>query len=144
LGASANTVAKLGTASKMANVANAISNKDLLGLAMSGTSLASDKNLMGDKAFNPSANVVGNFSTKDLLSGVSVANALKNNDYAGLANIAAQMSGNKDAATAAKGMVLLKALQSDNPFAIASAIQKMNLTQDTLGKASGGLMALRA
>ena len=144
LGASANTVANIGTASKMANVANAISNKDLLGLAMSGTSLASDKNLMGDKAFNPSANVVGNFSTKDLLSGVSIANALKNNDYAGLANIAAQMSGNKDAATAAKGMVLLKALQSDNPFAIASAVQKMNLTKDTLGKAGGGLASLRA
>jgi hypothetical protein len=144
LGASANTVANLGTASKFANVANAISNKDLLGLAMSGTSLASDKNLMGDKAFNPNANVVGNFSTKDLLSGVSIANALKNNDYAGLANIAAQMSGNKDAATAAKGMVLLKALQSDNPFAIASAVQKMNLTKDTLGKAGGGLASLRA
>jgi hypothetical protein len=143
-GASADTVGKIGTASKIANVANAISNKDLLSLALSGTSLASDKNLMGSDAFNPNAKIAGDFSAKDLLSGASVAKAISDKDLSSLVNIGAQMSGSKDAATAAKGMALIKALQSDNPFAIASAIQKMNLTQDTLGKASGGLMALRA
>ena len=141
-GASADTVANIGTASKVANTLNAIANKDLLGTIMSGTNLASDKNLMGSNAFNPSANLLGDFSTKDLLSGVSVANALANKDYASLANIAAQMSGSKDAMTAAKGLTLMNALKSDNPMAIASAVQKMNLTSDVIGKAGGGLASL--
>ena len=141
-GASADTVANIGTASKVANTLNAIANKDLLGTIMSGTNLASDKNLMGSNAFNPSANILGDFSTKDLLSGVSVANALANKDYASLANIAAQMSGSKDAMTAAKGLTLMNALKSDNPMAIASAVQKMNLTSDVIGKAGGGLATL--
>jgi hypothetical protein len=97
---------------------------------------------MGSNAFNPSANILGDFSTKDLLGGVSMANALKTGDMSTLANIAAQMSGSKDAITAAKGLTLVKALNSNNPMAIASAVQKMNLTQDVIGKAGGGLASL--
>ena len=141
-GASADTVANIGTASKVANTLNAISNKDLLGTIMSGTSLASDKNLMGNSAFNPGAKVIGDFSTKDLLGGVSAANALRTGDLSTLASVAAQMSGSKDAITAAKGLTLVKALNSNNPMAIASAVQKMNTTQDVIGKAGGGLASL--
>ena len=141
-GASANTVANIGTASKVANVANAINNKDLLSLAMSGTSLASDKNMFGEGAFNPKANVLGDFSTKDLLSGASIAKAIDNKDYASLANIAAQMSGSKDAVTAAKGLSMIKALESKNPMAIAQMATKLNLTNDVIGKAGGGLASL--
>ena len=141
-GAGADTVANIGTASKVANTLNAISNKDLLGTIMSGTSLASDKNLMGSNAFNPGAKVLGDFSTKDLLGGVSAVNALKTGDLSTLANVAAQMSGSKDAITAAKGLTLINALKSNNPMAIASAVQKMNTTQDVIGKAGGGLASL--
>lgn len=141
-GANADTVANLGTASKLANVANAISNKDLLGTIMSGVSAGSDKNLMGDSAFNPSAKVLGDFSTKDLLGGASIANALKTGDLSTLANVGAQMSGSQDAITAAKGLTLVKALQSNNPMAIAQAVQKINTTQDVVGKAGGGLASL--
>lgn len=142
LGASAGTVANIGTASKIANVANAIDNKDLLGLAMSGTGLASDKNLFGPDAFNPSANVVGDFSTKDLLSGASILKAIENKDLTSLANVAAQMSGSKDAATAAKGLSLVNALKSNNPMALAQIASKFNLTNDVIGKAGGGLASL--
>jgi hypothetical protein len=142
LGASASTLNNINTASKIANVANAIDNKDLLGLAMSGTGLASDKNLFGPDAFNPSANVVGNLSTKDLLTGASAFKALKNEDLVSLANIGAQMSGSKDAATAAKGLAVIKALESKNPMAIAQIAQKFNLTNDIIGKAGGGLASL--
>jgi len=143
LGASANTVANIGTASKFANVANAIDNKDILGLVMSGTGLASDKNLFGEGAFNPSANVVGNFSTKDLLSGVSIAKAIENKDLTSLANIGAQLSGSKDAVTAAKGLSLIKALESKNPMAaIAQIATQLNLNKDVIGKAGGGLASL--
>ena len=142
LGASASTLNNINTASKIANVANAIDNKDLLGLAMSGTGLASDKNLFGTDAFNPSANVVGNLSTKDLLTGASAFKALKNEDLVSLANIGAQMSGSKDAATAAKGLAVVKALESKNPMAIAQIAQKFNLTNDIIGKAGGGLASL--
>lgn len=142
LGASASTLNNINTASKIANVANAIDNKDLLSLAMSGTGLASDKNLFGDSAFNPSANVVGNLSTKDLLTGASAFKALKNEDLVSLANIGAQMSGSKDAATAAKGLAVVKALESKNPMAIAQIAQKFNLTNDVIGKAGGGLASL--
>jgi hypothetical protein len=141
-GASADTVANIGTASKLANVANAISNKDVLGTILSGVNATSDKNLMGDNAFNPASKVVGDFSTKDLLGGFSAANALANKDYTTLANVAAQMSGSKDAITATKGLSLVKALQSNNPMAIAQAVQKMNTTQDVIGKAGGGLASL--
>jgi hypothetical protein len=141
-GASADTVANIGTASKLANVANAISNKDLLGTIMSGVSAASDKNMLGDSAFNPAAKAVGDFSTKDILGGVSLANALNKGDLATLANVGAQMSGSQDAITAAKGLTLVKALQSNNPMAIASAVQKMNTTQEVVGKAGGGLASL--
>jgi hypothetical protein len=144
LGASASTVANIGTASKLARVADAIDRKDLLGTVMSGVGAASDSNLFGDGAFNPNEKLFGNFTTKGLLGDVSMLKALKDKDLSSLLNIGAQMSGSKDAVTAAKGITLIKALQSDNPFAIASAIQKMNLTQDTLGKASGGLAALPA
>jgi hypothetical protein len=142
LGASANTLANIGTASKIANVANAIDNKDLLGLALSGTGLASDKNLFGEGAFNPKANILGNFSTKDLLSGASALKAIDNKDLVSLANIGAQMSGSKDAATAAKGLAVVKALESKNPMAIAQIAQKFNLTNDVIGKAGGGLASL--
>jgi hypothetical protein len=142
LGAATSTVNNINTASKIANVANAIDNKDLLSLAMSGTGLASDKNLFGPDAFNPSANVVGNFSTKDLLSGASALKAIDNKDLVSLANIGAQMSGSKDAATAAKGLAVIKALESKNPMAIAQIAQKYNLTNDVIGKAGGGLASL--
>jgi hypothetical protein len=142
LGASANTLANIGTASKIANVANAIDNKDLLGLALSGTGLASDKNLFGEGAFNPKANILGNFSTKDLLSGASALKAIDNKDLVSLANIGAQLSGSKDAATAAKGLAVVKALESKNPMAIAQIAQKFNLTNDVIGKAGGGLASL--
>ena len=141
-GASASTVANIGTASKIANVANAISNKDILGLAMSGTGLASDQNLFGESAFNPKANVLGDFSTKDLLSGASIAKALDSKDLTSLANIGAQMSGNENAATAAKGLAIVKALESKNPMAIAQVVQKLNLTKDAIGQAGGGLTSL--
>ena len=141
-GASASTVANIGTASKIANVANAIDNKDILGLAMSGTGLASDQNLFGESAFNPKANVLGDFSTKDLLSGASIAKALDNKDLTSLANIGAQMSGNENAVTAAKGLAIVKALESKNPMAIAQVIQKLNLTKDAIGRAGGGLTSL--
>ena len=142
LGASANTVANIGTASKVANTINAAANKDLLGTVMSGTGLASDKNLFGDSAFNPNANVLGDFSTKDLLTGASAVKALKNEDLTSLANIAAQWSGSKDAATAAKGLAVFNALKSNNPMAIAQIAQKFNLTNDVIGKAGGGLASL--
>jgi hypothetical protein len=142
LGANAGTVSNINSASKIANVANAIDNKDLLSLAMSGAGLASDKNLFGPDAFNPSANVVGNLSTKDLLTGASALKALDNKDLVSLANIGAQMSGSKDAATAAKGLAVIKALESKNPMAIAQIAQKFNLTNDIIGKAGGGLASL--
>jgi len=142
LGASADTLSNISSASKIANVANAIDNKDLLSLAMSGTGLASDKNLFGPDAFNPSANVVGNLSTKDLLTGASALKAIDNKDLVSLANIGAQMSGSKDAATAAKGLAVVKALESKNPMAIAQIAQKYNLTNDVIGKAGGGLASL--
>jgi hypothetical protein len=135
-------VSNIGTASKIANVANAIDNKDLLGLAMSGTGLASDKNLFGEGAFNPKANILGNFSTKDLLAGASAVKAFDNKDFASLANIGAQMSGSKDAATAAKGLSLVNALKSNNPMALAQIASKFNSTNDVLGKAGGGLASL--
>jgi hypothetical protein len=143
-GASASTVNNINTASKIANVANAIDKKDLLGLAMSGTGLASDKNLFGDSAFNPKANVLGDFSTKDLLTGASAVKALGDKDYASLANVAAQMSGSKDAVTAAKGLSMIKALESKNPMAIAQMATKLNLTNDAIGNglAGGGLASL--
>jgi hypothetical protein len=141
-GASADTVANIASASKVANVANAVANKDLLGTIMSGANLASDKNLLGNNAFNSSAKIAGDFSAKDLMGGASIASALAKKDYASLANVAAQMSGSKDAITAAKGLTLMNALKSDNPMAIASAVQKMNLTQDVIGKAGGGLASL--
>jgi hypothetical protein len=143
LGATAGTVDNINTASKIANVANAIDNKDLLSLAMSGTNLASDKNMFGEGAFNPKANVLGNFSTKDLLSGASIAKAIENKDLTSLANIGAQMSGSSDAVTAAKGLSLLKALESKNPMgAIAQIATQLNLNKDVLGKAGGGLASL--
>jgi hypothetical protein len=142
LGANAGTVSNINSASKIANVANAIDNKDLLSLAMSGAGLASDKNLFGPDAFNPSANVVGNLSTKDLLTGASALKAIDNKDLVSLANIGAQMSGSKDAATAAKGLAVVKALESKNPMAIAQVAQKFNLTNDVIGKAGGGLASL--
>jgi hypothetical protein len=142
LGASANTVANIGTASKFANVANAIDNKDLLSLAMSGTGLASDKNLFGEGAFNPKANILGNFSTKDLLTGASAIKAFDNKDLSSLANIGAQVSGNSDAATAAKVFGTINALKSNNPMAIAQIAQKFNSTNDVIGKAGGGLASL--
>jgi hypothetical protein len=141
-GASASTVNNINTASKIANVANAIDKKDLLGLAMSGTGLASDKNLFGDSAFNPKANVLGDFSTKDLLTGASAVKALGDKDLTSLANIGAQMSGSSDAATAAKGLAVIQALKSNNPMAIAQIAQKFNLTNDVIGKAGGGLASL--
>jgi hypothetical protein len=142
LGASANTVANIGTASKFANVANAIDNKDLFSLAMSGTGLASDKNLFGEGAFNPKANILGNFSTKDLLTGASAIKAFDNKDLASLANIGAQVSGNADAATAAKVFGTINALKSNNPMAIAQIASKFNSTNDVIGKAGGGLASL--
>jgi hypothetical protein len=142
LGASANTVANIGTASKVANTINAAANKDLLGTVMSGTGLASDKNLFGDSAFNPKANVLGDFSTKDLLTGASAVKALGDKDLTSLANLAAQWSGSKDAATAAKGLAVFNALKSNNPMAIAQIAQKFNLTNDVIGKAGGGLASL--
>ena len=143
LGASASTLNNISSASKIANVANAIDNKDILGLAMSGTGLASDKNLFGPDAFNPSANVVGNLSTKDLLSGASIAKAIENKDLTSLANIGAQMSGSSDAVTAAKGLSLVKALESKNPMAaIAQVASQLNLNKDVIGKAGGGLASL--
>jgi len=143
MGASASTVNNINTASKIANVANAIDNKDLLSLAMSGTNLASDKNMFDEGAFNPKANVLGNFSTKDLLSGASIAKAIENKDLTSLANIGAQMSGSADAVTAAKGLSLLKALESKNPMgAIAQIATQLNLNKDVLGKAGGGLASL--
>jgi hypothetical protein len=143
LGANAGTVSNINSASKIANVANAIDNKDLLSLAMSGAGLASDKNLFGPDAFNPSANVVGNLSTKDLLSGASIAKAIENKDLTSLANIGAQMSGSKDAVTAAKGLSLIKALESKNPMAaIAQVASQLNLNKDVIGKAGGGLASL--
>jgi hypothetical protein len=143
-GASANTVANIGTASKVANTINAAANKDLLGTILSGTSVAADKNLFGDSAFNPKANVLGDFSTKDLLTGASAVKALGDKDYASLANVAAQMSGSKDAVTAAKGLSMIKALESKNPMAIAQMATKLNLTNDTIGNglAGGGLASL--
>jgi hypothetical protein len=143
LGASASTLSNISSASKIANVANAIDNKDILGLAMSGAGLASDKNLFGPDAFNPSANVVGNLSTKDLLSGASIAKAIENKDLTSLANIGAQMSGSSDAVTAAKGLSLIKALESKNPMAaIAQVASQLNLNKDVIGKAGGGLASL--
>jgi hypothetical protein len=142
MGASASTLNNISSASKIANVANAIDNKDILSLAMSSAGLASDKNLFGPDAFNPSANVVGNLSTKDLLTGASALKALDNKDLVSLANIGAQMSGSKDAATAAKGLAVIKALESKNPMAIAQIAQKFNLTNDVIGKAGGGLASL--
>jgi len=142
MGASASTLSNISSASKIANLANAIDNKDILGLALSGTGLASDKNLFGPDAFNPSANVVGNLSTKDLLTGASALKAIDNKDLVSLANIGAQMSGSKDAATAAKGLAVVKALESKNPMAIAQIAQKYNLTNDVIGKAGGGLASL--
>jgi hypothetical protein len=143
LGATAGTVDNINSASKIANVANAIDNKDLLSLAMSGTNLASDKNMFGEGAFNPKANVLGNFSTKDLLSGASIAKAIENKDLTSLANIGAQMSGSADAVTAAKGLSLLKALESKNPMgAIAQIATQLNLNKDVIGKAGGGLASL--
>ena len=143
LGATTGTVNNINTASKIANVANAIDNKDLLSLAMSGTNLASDKNMFGEGAFNPKANVLGNFSTKDLLSGASIAKAIENKDLTSLANIGAQMSGSSDAVTAAKGLSLIKALESKNPMAaIAQVASQLNLNKDVIGKAGGGLASL--
>jgi len=135
-------VANIGTASKFANVANAIDNKDLFSLAMSGTGLASDKNLFGEGAFNPKANILGNFSTKDLLTGASAIKAFDNKDLASLANIGAQVSGNADAATAAKVFGTINALKSNNPMAIAQIASKFNSTNDVIGKAGGGLASL--
>jgi hypothetical protein len=143
LGASAGMVDNINSASKIANVANAIDNKDLLSLAMSGVNAASDKNMFGEGAFNPKANVLGNFSTKDLLSGASIAKAIENKDLTSLANIGAQMSGSSDAVTAAKGLSLIKALESKNPMAaIAQVASQLNLNKDVIGKAGGGLASL--
>ena len=143
LGANAGTVNNINSASKIANVINAIDNKDILGLAMSGVNAASDSNMFGPDAFNPKANVLGNFSTKDLLSGASIAKAIENKDLTSLANIGAQMSGSSDAVTAAKGLSLVKALESKNPMAaIAQIATQLNLNKDVLGKAGGGLASL--
>jgi hypothetical protein len=143
LGATAGTVNNINSASKIANVLNAIDNKDILGLAMSGVNAASDSNMFGEGALNPKANVLGNFSTKDLLSGAAIARAIDNKDLVSLANIGAQMSGSKDAVTAAKGLSLVKALESKNPMAAISQVaSQLNLTKDVIGKAGGGLASL--
>ena len=52
------------------------------------------------------------------------------------------MSGNENAVTAAKGLAIVKALESKNPMAIAQVIQKLNLTKDAIGRAGGGLTSL--
>jgi hypothetical protein len=53
------------------------------------------------------------------------------------------MSGSKDAVTAAKGLSLVKALESKNPMAAISQVaSQLNLTKDVIGKAGGGLASL--
>jgi hypothetical protein len=142
LGASAGTVANIGTASKLARVADAVGRKDLLGTVMSGVGAASDSNLFGDSAFNPNEKLFGDYTTKGLLGDLSMANAIKNKDLASLATTGAQVYGNEDAMTAAKGLSLVNALKSKNPMAIAQVASKLNLTKDVLGQAGGGLTSL--
>lgn len=141
-GASASTVANIGTASKLARVADAIGKKDLLGTVMSGVGAASDSNLFGDSAFNPNEKLFGDFTTKSLLGDASMLNALKNKDLASLATTGAQVYGNEDTMTAAKGLSMLQALKSKNPMAIAQVASKSNLAKDVLGQAGGGLTSL--
>ena len=133
LGASADTIANLGTLKSGIGLLSAVNNKDWLGALTSGSSLAGMN--LGDMKLGD------NFSVKDLTSGLSIANALQKGDLAGVLNAAAQMSGSKDAVTAANGLALMKAVQSGNPAAMTSAVAKLqNTLSKPPGNARGGLL----
>jgi len=134
LGASADTLSTLGNIKSGIGLLSAVNNKDWLGALTSGSSLIPGMNL-GDMKLGD------NFSVKDLTGGLSVANALQKGDWAGLLSIGAQMSGSKDAMTAANGLALMKAVQSGNPAAMTSAVAKLqNTLSKPPGNARGGLL----
>ena len=134
MGAGADTLANLDKLRSGISLANAVNNKDLLGALTSGSSLIPGMNLADMKLGD-------NFSVKDLTGGLSIANALQKGDLTAVLSAAAQMSGSKDAVTAANGLALMKAVQSGNPAAMTSAVAKLQNSQVTPpGKAAGGLL----
>jgi hypothetical protein len=135
LGMSSSTLSGLNTLKSGIGLLNAVNNKDILGAVTAGSSLGGVN--LGDMKLTDNLNV------KDVTGALSAANALKNGDLAGLMNIGAQMSGSKDAVMAMNGLNIIKAIQSNNPTAMAAAVAKLNATQTAAnppGKARGGLL----
>jgi hypothetical protein len=117
MGASKDVLSGINTARNVASAANAIKNKDLLGLLSSGANLGG-VDLGGAK-------IAGNITAKDALSGLGAARALQNKDYASLLNIAGQMSKSDNLQTAAKGLAMANAIKSKNPMKIAQVMASM-------------------
>ena len=136
-GASPEVLSGLKTARDVAGVANAIQNKDILGLVSSGAQLGG-VDLGATK-------IAGDITAKDAMFGAAAVKALDNKDYASLLNIAAQMSKSDDLKTAAKGIMVADAIKSNNPTKIAKVLGSM-ATQEAREKkprtegAEGGLL----
>ena len=136
-GASPEVLSGLKTARDVAGIANAIQNKDILGLVSSGAQLGG-VDLGATK-------IAGDITAKDAMFGAAAVKALDNKDYASLLNIAAQMSKSDDLKTAAKGIMVADAIKSNNPTKIAKVLGSM-ATQEAREKkprtegAEGGLL----
>ena len=136
-GASPQVLSNISTARNIAGVANAIQNKDILGLVSSGAQLGG-VDLGATK-------IAGDITAKDAMFGVAAAKALDNKDYASLLNIAGQMSKNENLQTAAKGIMMVDALKSKNPAKLIRLVGSMAAEDSGLRKprpaaASGGLL----
>lgn len=136
-GASPQVLSNISTARNIAGVANAIQNKDILGLVSSGAQLGG-VDLGATK-------IAGDITAKDAMFGVAAAKALDNKDYASLLNIAGQMSKNENLQTAAKGIMLADAIKSKNPAKLIKLVGSMAAEDSGLRKprpaaASGGLL----
>lgn len=136
-GASPQVLSNISTARNIAGVANAIQNKDILGLVSSGAQLGG-VDLGATK-------IAGDITAKDAMFGVAAAKALDNKDYASLLNIAGQMSKNENLQTAAKGIMMVDALKSKNPAKLIRLVGSMASANPESKKprpeaASGGLL----
>lgn len=136
-GASPEVLSGLKTARDVVGVANAIQNKDILGLVSSGAQLGG-VDLGATK-------IAGDITAKDAMFGAAAVKAFDNKDYASLLNIAAQMSKSDDLKTAAKGIMVADAIKSNNPAKVVKVLGSL-ATQETREKkprtegAQGGLL----
>ena len=128
LGLDKGTLETIKTAKTGAQVLNAVEKGDPIAIANALAATSTGQELLKTD--------IGGVTMGNVLDAAKVATALQNGNYAAAADYAGSLTGSSDLKIAGSSINLVKAIESGNPAAIASAIQRFEAATKSATKSS--------